>query len=230
MKARKLSWLFYLNMKTLYINKFEHFILVSMILHFVLFVAFSSFAKLNKNNEEIEIFIINDASTPYKSLQRVPVVSAKNTQIERKKSHLKSNDDIKIREEKTESILDFPSNISESTGKASSQSFVSNSSTTEKTDIIDAEFGSSRGPKFIHREIPVYPQIARRLGKEGRVVLRLTLNEKGELVNIEVIEGAPYGFTESAIEAVKKSKFSPATKDGKPVACRVVLPIRFILK
>jgi protein TonB len=76
----------------------------------------------------------------------------------------------------------------------------------------------------------VYPQIARRLGKEGKVVLRLTLNEKGELVNIEIIEGAPYGFTESAIEAVKKSRFSPAIKNGKPIACRAILPVRFVLK
>ncbi len=96
--------------------------------------------------------------------------------------------------------------------------------------IIDSTFGSINGPKFLQRETPIYPPLARRLGKEGKVVLKLTINEKGELVDIEIVESAPYGFTESAIEAVKKSKFLPAMKDGNPITSRAILPIKFVLK
>lgn len=96
--------------------------------------------------------------------------------------------------------------------------------------LIDVEFGSPNAPAFLHREMPVYPLIARRLGKEGRILLRLTIDEKGKLLNIEVIEGAAYGFTEAAIEAVKKSTFKPAMQDGKPVMSKALLPIRFSLR
>ncbi|MCX8028337.1 MAG: energy transducer TonB [Thermodesulfovibrionales bacterium] len=96
--------------------------------------------------------------------------------------------------------------------------------------LLDVEFGSPNAPTFIHREMPVYPLIARRIGKEGRVLLRLTIDEKGKLLNVEVLEDAGYGFSEAAVEAVKKSTFSPAMRDGKPVLSKALLPIRFSLR
>lgn len=90
--------------------------------------------------------------------------------------------------------------------------------------------GSEAGPRFRRREMPIYPPLAKRLGKEGKVVLRLTIDEKGNLQNVEVLAGAGYGFTEAAIEAVKRSKFLPAEKNGQPVAARAILPIRFTLR
>jgi len=95
-------------------------------------------------------------------------------------------------------------------------------------DVIG--FGSGDKPRFLHREMPVYPMMARRFGKEGKVVLRLTIDEKGNLLNVEVLEKAGYGFTEAAVEAAKKSTFLPAKKDGKPIPCRAILPVKFQLK
>ncbi|MFN3567703.1 MAG: TonB family protein [Caldimicrobium sp.] len=100
----------------------------------------------------------------------------------------------------------------------------------ERRIIEEVEFGSAQGPRFLHREIPQYPLIARRLGKEGIVKLKLTIDENGKLLNIEVLEGAGYGFTEAAIEAVKKSTFIPAYKNGKPVMSKALLTIRFTLR
>lgn len=96
--------------------------------------------------------------------------------------------------------------------------------------LKDMKFGQEGAPSFLKREMPIYPMLARRLGKEGKVVLRLTIDEKGNLLNVEVIEEAGYGFTEAAIEAVKKSTFTPAMKNGKPIASRALLPIRFTLR
>lgn len=95
---------------------------------------------------------------------------------------------------------------------------------------IETEFGTAAAPSFLHREMPVYPAFARKLGKEGEVVLRLTIDERGNLLNVEVLETAEYGFTEAAVNAVKKSTFLPAKKNGKPVASRALLPVRFILR
>jgi protein TonB len=94
----------------------------------------------------------------------------------------------------------------------------------------DVRFGSDVAPRFLHREIPIYPLLARRLGKEGKVLLRLTIDEKGNLLSMDVIEKGGYGFTEAAMEAVKKSTFLPAKKDGKPIASRALLPVRFRLE
>lgn len=98
------------------------------------------------------------------------------------------------------------------------------------SDPIETKFGESIAPAFLHRELPQYPLIARRLGKEGKVVLRLSIDESGNLLSVEILEKAGFGFTEAAVEAVKKSTFLPAKKDGKPVASRALLTIKFKLE
>jgi protein TonB len=92
------------------------------------------------------------------------------------------------------------------------------------------EFGSATGPAFLRRVMPVYPQKARRLGQEGKVVLRLRIDERGNLLQVEVLEGDGFGFEESAVAAVKRSSFRPATIRGKAVASIARLPIRFVLR
>jgi TonB family protein len=97
-------------------------------------------------------------------------------------------------------------------------------------DTVDnVPFGSVMGPSFVHRELPEYPFVARRMNKEGKVVLRLTIDETGKLLSVEVIRRAGFGFTEAAIEAVKKSTYSPARIEGKAVVSRALLPVSFEL-
>jgi protein TonB len=94
----------------------------------------------------------------------------------------------------------------------------------------DASFGSARGPAFLKKEMPVYPALARRLGREGLVVLRLTIDEHGILTHLEIVEDPGYGFSAAAAEAARKSRFAPARVNGRPTACRALLPVRFELK
>ena len=96
--------------------------------------------------------------------------------------------------------------------------------------VMETGFGYSGAPSFLRREMPVYPKIARRLGKEGRVVLRLLIDMNGQLQDVEVIEGADYGFTEAAVEAVKKSIYAPARRNGRTVTSKAILQVRFNLK
>jgi TonB family protein len=79
---------------------------------------------------------------------------------------------------------------------------------------------------------PIYPIDLRgpRGLHEGRVVLRLIVTKEGNVRDPKVVESIPSGaFDESALEAVKKYRFKPATKDGDPVDCTVKLPIVFSL-
>lgn len=224
-------------MSILYFNKIQHFLLISILLHFSFIISWAYFTPSNKNHYEFEVFLLNDIKAIAKeSPKKNKISSSKSAKILQQsqiKETIKESTQSTIAETiKESSSSDF--SLSEITHLGSVHSGgkegTLQAGETKGSMIVDAEFGSVNGPSFIHREIPAYPQIARKLGKEGRVVLRLTINERGEVVNIEVIEAAPYGFTESAVDAVKKSRFSPAMKDGKPVTCRAILPVRFILK
>ncbi len=95
---------------------------------------------------------------------------------------------------------------------------------------VEIGFGGGSGPRFKHQVAPQYPLMARRQGVDGRVVLRLTIDECGRLVDVEVVEDAPYGFVAAAVTAVRRSSFYPAQVDGRPVVSRALLPIRFSLK
>lgn len=95
---------------------------------------------------------------------------------------------------------------------------------------LHTSFGAMNAPSFIHRAMPVYPPLARRRGKEGRVVLTLLIDQNGMLQKIDITEPAGYGLTEAAIEAVKNSTFAPARVNGQKAASRAILPIRFKLE
>ncbi len=93
----------------------------------------------------------------------------------------------------------------------------------------DPVLGSRGAPSFLHRAVPVYPPFARRLGREGTVILRLAIDAAGRLQGVEVLQGAGYGFTESALEALERSTFKPATSGGRSVGSRALLRVVFAL-
>jgi len=98
------------------------------------------------------------------------------------------------------------------------------------TGLAERALGSPDGPCFLRKVLPSYPTLAKKLEKEGTVLLRVTIDERGRPVAVEVIEKAGFGFDEEAVKAVKDSTFIPAKIDGKPLACKALLPIRFVLK
>ena len=51
----------------------------------------------------------------------------------------------------------------------------------------------------------------------GTVTLKVQFLESGKIGDIVAVTRLPYGATENAIEAAKKMRFKPATRDGKPV-------------
>jgi len=94
---------------------------------------------------------------------------------------------------------------------------------------IESSVGAMGGPQFIQRSVPKYPRMAQRLGVAGSVLLRLAIDASGKLTGVEVLNGAGNGFDEEAIQAVKRSTFAPAVRNGRPVRCLALLKIRFQL-
>ena len=82
----------------------------------------------------------------------------------------------------------------------------------------------------VRREIRAsYPDEARREGIEGRVVVRLRIDEEGRVVEAEVLEGPGYGLNEAAREALLQFSFRPATVDGRAVATDLRYVYTFLL-
>ena len=94
----------------------------------------------------------------------------------------------------------------------------------------ESAFGSVGGPGFIHRALPHFPRRAQVQGKEGTVVLRLSIDHEGHLSHVEVVSGAGNGFDEETVRAIQKSTFFPAVRNGRPVNCVALLSVRFQLE
>jgi TonB family protein len=75
---------------------------------------------------------------------------------------------------------------------------------------------------------PTYPKTALEQGISGKVVLIVDVAADGSVAAAKVERADPAGvFDASALETVKKWRFTPATKDGKPVASRIRVPIEW---
>jgi TonB family protein len=74
-------------------------------------------------------------------------------------------------------------------------------------------------PSLVNFSKPVYPHLAKRQRVQGVVVVQALISEKGEVLDVKVLRGVKedVGINEAAISAIKKSTFSPATKDGVKV-------------
>ena len=68
---------------------------------------------------------------------------------------------------------------------------------------------------------PKYTRAALRAGVEGKIVLRIYVDENGRVYKVKVITGLGYGLDEKAVEAVKQWKYKPATIDGKPIKSNI---------
>ncbi|MEN3043698.1 MAG: TonB family protein [Candidatus Hydrothermales bacterium] len=76
---------------------------------------------------------------------------------------------------------------------------------------------------------PTYPDIARKLGARGSVLLRVLVDENGKVKDVKILKSSGYDFLDnSAVEAAKGYIFEPAKDQfGNPMAVWVPLTIRF---
>ena len=64
----------------------------------------------------------------------------------------------------------------------------------------------------------LYPEAAKREGREANVKLKLLIDETGKVSQVEITEEAGFGFDEVALKLARKFKFKPAQKNGEPVS------------
>jgi len=75
---------------------------------------------------------------------------------------------------------------------------------------------------------PTYPPQALARGQSGEVRVRLMLDTDGRVADVEVLSGSPPGvFEKAAVNAVRKWRFAPVLKDGRPIDASVTTTISF---
>lgn len=78
---------------------------------------------------------------------------------------------------------------------------------------------------------PPYPNTARRRGWEGEVLLLVEVSAAGEVCKIMVSRSSGYRILDrAATNAVYRWKFQAALRNGRAVAGKVMVPIRFSIK
>lgn len=81
------------------------------------------------------------------------------------------------------------------------------------------------------RRPPSYPPLSRRLGEEGKVVLRVELDEQGSVSAARIATASGFArLDEAALAAVKTWRCTPAQRDGQPVRAVALQPFKFVLQ
>ena len=74
-----------------------------------------------------------------------------------------------------------------------------------------------------------YPAVARDAGREASVELEVTVGADGHVLDARGVAPVGDGFDEAALAAVRQFVFTPATKDGQPIAARIRYRYAFTL-
>ena len=107
------------------------------------------------------------------------------------------------------------------------------------TLVIDVDIDTSPSPDAfimvdeepvrISIDPPVYPEVAKKAGIEGTVLVRVLVGKDGRIKDVIHIEG-PEALKESADDCARTAVFRPALIDAQPVEVWVLMPITFKLR
>ena len=89
--------------------------------------------------------------------------------------------------------------------------------------------GGVTAPALLYKVEPEYSEEARKAKYQGTVVLYVEVDPSGKAVNPKIVRSLGLGLDEKAIEAVRKWKFRPGFKDGKPVTVAATIEVNFRL-
>jgi protein TonB len=87
-------------------------------------------------------------------------------------------------------------------------------------------------PRVVSEVKPDYTPEAKQQRIQGIVELSVVVKDDGTVGDVKVTRSLDdkYGLDEQAVTAMKKWRFKPGTKDGKPVAVEVTVEMAFKLR
>jgi protein TonB len=86
-------------------------------------------------------------------------------------------------------------------------------------------------PDYAHNPPPRYPEMARRQGWEGVVMVRAHVSAAGRVTSVSLHRGCNYGvLNQAALSAVKSWRFRPGSIGGQAADTVVEVPVNFSLR
>ena len=102
------------------------------------------------------------------------------------------------------------------------------------TDVRSSKYDQTEefdvAPRTLYSPKPVYTAKALEYQIKGTVRVSALVGSDGTVRDLEVIRSLGYGLDEAAIDAVRRMKFAPATRNGVPVTVRVKVDVEFGLR
>jgi TonB family protein len=98
------------------------------------------------------------------------------------------------------------------------------------TEIQPSPAGGMEGWMKYLAESLQYPEEAKKQGIEGTVIMTFIINSDGTISDVETLRGVGGGCEEEAMRVIQNApNWTPAQNGGKPVNCRMRLPLKFKL-
>ncbi|MDO9515572.1 MAG: energy transducer TonB [Syntrophales bacterium] len=171
--------------------------------------------------------------------KRTPKVSAVAVYEAKKKEGRKTYDrEVVALKKRVEKTADIPA---EGRGKVDAPPKGAPAQISEPQPPFQAEPGTgSRAEKIVtepaipcykNNPPPKYPEIARRRGYEGEVLLSVMVSVDGTVAALKVKESSGHPILDrAAMKTVAAWEFEPARRMGTPVPLSVDIPVRFVLR
>ena len=84
---------------------------------------------------------------------------------------------------------------------------------------------------YLQNPKPAYPAISKRMGEQGKVVLRVLIGTDGAPQKVEINKSSGYErLDRQAQEAVMRWRFVPGKRNGVPEAMWNLVPVNFVLE
>lgn len=204
------------NLKLRYASKVRMSVVLTFLMHILGAVFLPSLEQGGVQAREVIEPLLVEQIPPTTQVKRPPPMTRPAVPIETEDESIP--DDVTIAETNLDldaPIIDFvPTNFD---------------STSELEEEILEFWAVEEQPKIAHRVNPVYPEMARRAGLEGQVILSFVVGADGRATDFVVLRGAEI-FREAAIEAATQFRFRPAKQNDRSVAVRMTLPLSFKLR
>lgn len=76
----------------------------------------------------------------------------------------------------------------------------------------------------------VYPESAKKMGKEGTIVVQFIVEKDGSVSTVKAVKKFDDACAEETIRITKLMKWTPAMQRNKPVRCKISMAVKFKLK
>lgn len=89
----------------------------------------------------------------------------------------------------------------------------------------------SSNAAYLNNPRPSYPSISRRMGEQGKVLLRVLVDENGLPQQIEIKQSSGFDrLDKAALASVKQWRFVPGKRGGVAQAMWTIVPVNFVLE